>query len=166
MEVLKEEFGQLQRMSRELEREVLLFNYAVFGTNSWSDQARRGLTFGPEIRAEMVQSVQGLYDKVEVLGHREGDRSCILARDQFIQHQAGSGESLECLLLHEGNDDGERQEHRIVKLNRNCTNTVNMTEANGINQQYAVYEFADPVKGGIHYEVEDQKPYSLFVSKI
>lgn len=37
LEVLKEEFGQLQRMSRELEREVLLFNYAVFGTNSWSD---------------------------------------------------------------------------------------------------------------------------------
>lgn len=79
-----------------------------------------------------------------------------------IQSNAGS-DSLECLLLQEGIEDGERQAHQIVKVNRLCANTVNITEANGINQQYAVYEFAD---GGKACEIEDQKPYSLFVSKI
>ena len=44
-EMLKEEFFQLQKMSRELDDEILLFNYSVFGTTNWSDNSRKGLTF-------------------------------------------------------------------------------------------------------------------------
>ena len=69
LDILKEEFAQLQRMSRELDDEILLFNYSVFGTTSWSDQARKGLVFTQDLRSEMVNTVESLYDKINVLGH-------------------------------------------------------------------------------------------------
>ena len=36
-ELLKDEFNALKKMSKELDDEILLFNYSVFGTASWSD---------------------------------------------------------------------------------------------------------------------------------
>lgn len=62
--------------------------------------------------------------------------------------------------------NSETNEHQIVKINRNPQNTVNVEESNGTNQQYAVYEFAEPPKGTKPWEVDDQKQYSLYVSKI
>ena len=41
MDLLKDEFGALKKMSKEMEDEILLFNYSVFGTTRWSDQARK-----------------------------------------------------------------------------------------------------------------------------
>lgn len=72
-------------------------------------------------------------------------------------------ENLECLLIH---DNGTKNEHKIVRINRNPQNTVNIEEANGTNQQYAVYEFTEPTKGQSAISVEDQRQYALFVSKI
>jgi hypothetical protein len=70
---------------------------------------------------------------------------------------------VEGLLIH---DDGTKNEHKIVKINRNPQNTVNIEEASGTNQQYAVYEFATPTKGQRNCQIDDQKQYSLYVSKI
>lgn len=167
-DMLKEEFAQLQRMSRELNDEILLFNYSVFGTTSWSDQARKGLVFTQELRSDMVQSVSSLYDKINVLGHVSDDagikKSYLLAKDQLpVSVGSAVADNVECLLIH---DDGMKNEHKIVKINRNPQNTVNIQEANGVNQQYAVYEFAAPAKGQRHCQIDDQKPYSLYVSKI
>lgn len=69
-DMLKEEFTQLQKMSREMDDEILLFNYSVFGTTNWSDQSRRGLVFSQDLRSDLVQSVGNLYDKVDVLGYK------------------------------------------------------------------------------------------------
>jgi hypothetical protein len=63
-------------------------------------------------------------------------------------------------------DNGDKNEHQIVKINRNPHNTVNVEEANGTLQQYAVYEFAEPPKGQRAWEVDDQKAYTLYVNKI
>lgn len=61
-------------------------------------------------------------------------------------------ESLECLLIH---DNGVKNEHKIIRIYRNPQNTVNIEEVNGTNQQYAVYEFAEPSKGQSAISLED-----------
>ena len=73
--MLKEEFSALQKMSRDLDDEILLFNYSVFGTTNWSDQARKGLVFSDILRSDLVNSVSNLYDRIDVLGHKTDDGS-------------------------------------------------------------------------------------------
>jgi len=68
--MLKEEFSSLQKMSRDLDDEILLFNYSVFGTTNWSDTARKGLTFNEGLRFDLVNSVSNLYERIDVLGHK------------------------------------------------------------------------------------------------
>lgn len=68
--MLKEEFSSLQKMSRDLDDEILLFNYSVFGTTNWSDTARKCHTFNEGLRFDLVNSVSNLYDRIDVLGHK------------------------------------------------------------------------------------------------
>ncbi len=87
MDLLKDEFGALKKISKEMEDEILLFNYSVFGTTSWSDQARKQLVFTEDLRSDLVGSVSNLFEKIEVLGHfAEIDgikKPFLLAKDQL-----------------------------------------------------------------------------------
>jgi len=57
-------------MSRELDDEILLFNYSVFGTTNWSDTARKSLIFNEGLRFDLVNSVSNLYERIDVIGHK------------------------------------------------------------------------------------------------
>lgn len=70
MEVLKDEFKALKKVSEELDQEVAMFNYQFF-SHSWSEQGRKQTIATDQTRREIVETMANSFDQFQVFGYHQ-----------------------------------------------------------------------------------------------